>query len=92
MLEWNEIAGYDNKVDYNWQDESVKLPNLNEDVLISWQDSDHPNRAPFVGCFKKTEFGVKAIISANDGMELCSLQNGMKWCRFNNPEKIISGE
>lgn len=35
MSKWNEIIGYDNEKDYNWQDESVKLPKLNEEVLIS---------------------------------------------------------
>lgn len=86
MSKWNEIIGYDNEKDYNWQDESVKLPKLNEEVLISWQDKHRPNRSPFVGYFKQTEFGVKTIISANDGMDFCPLQNGMRWHRFNQPD------
>lgn len=86
MSKWNEIIGYDNEKDYNWQDESVKLPKLNEEVLISWQDKQRPNRSPFVGYFKQTEFGVQTIISANDGMDFCPLQNGMRWRRFNQPD------
>ena len=86
MSKWNEIIGYDNEKDYNWQDESVKLPKLNEEVLISWQDKQRPNRSPFVGYFKQTEFGVQTIISANDGMDFCPLQNGMKWCKFDRPD------
>lgn len=86
MRGWNEIIGYDNEKDYNWQDESVKLPKLGEEVLISWQDKQRPSRSPFVGYFKQTKYGIRTIISANDGMDFCPLQNGMRWRRFNQPD------
>ena len=86
MRGWNEIIGYDNEKDYNWQDESVKLPKLGEEVLISWQDKQRPSRSLFVGYFKQTKHGIRTIISANDGMDFCSLQNGMRWRRFNQPD------
>lgn len=86
MRGWNEIIGYDNERDYNWQDESVKLPKLGEEVLISWQDKQRPSRSPFVGYFKQTKYGIQTIISANDGMDFCPLQNGMRWRRFNQPD------
>lgn len=85
LLEWNEIKGYDNKKDYRWQD-GVNLPELEEEILIEFTDVLRPNRPPFVGYFKEYENGrVWIVISANDGMLLYEVQDGIKWCRFNRP-------
>lgn len=85
MLEWKEIKGYDNKKDYRWQ-EGVELPELEEEILIQFIDKLRPNRPPFVGCFKEYRDGhVWMIISANDGMSLYEVQDGIKWARFNRP-------
>ena len=85
MLEWKEIKGYDNKKDYKWQ-EGVELPELGEEILIEFLDENRPNRPPFVGYFKQKEDGhVWMIISANDGMILYEVQDGIKWARFNRP-------
>lgn len=86
MLEWNEVIDYDNKKDYNRQKESCNLPDLDEEILISFTDDRRPQRAPFVGFFNMKSNGcVYIMISANDGMSLVELQNGAKWARFNRP-------
>lgn len=85
MLEWKEIKGYNNQKDYNWQEE-VELPKLEEEVLIQVLDEIKPNRPPFVGYLKQKSDGhVYIIISANDGMTLYEVKDGVKWARFNRP-------
>lgn len=85
MLEWKEIIGYDNKRDYRRQ-EGVELPELEEEILVQFIDELRPNRPPFVGYFKEYRDGyVWMIISANDGMSLYEVQDGIKWARFNRP-------
>lgn len=86
-MTWHEIKGYNYMKDYNCQDESVNLPELEEELLISFQDDVRPNRPPFVGYFKKERDGhVRIIISANDGMSFVEVQDGVKWARFNRPK------
>lgn len=85
MLEWNEIKGYDHNRDYKWQ-EGVKLPELNEEILIQFLNEACPDRPPFVGYFKRYMDGnVWMTISANGGMTLYEVQDGIKWARFNRP-------
>jgi len=80
------IKGYDRNKDYKFQD-GVDLPELNEEILIQFLDEDRPNRAPFVGYFKQNSRTgrVWMTISANDGMSLYEVQDGVKWARFNRP-------
>lgn len=85
MLEWKEVKGYNRNEDYKFQD-GVDLPELNEEILIQFLDENRPNRPPFVGYFKQYHDGsVWMIISANDGMSLYEVQDGIKWARFNRP-------
>lgn len=85
MLKWKEIIGYDNKKDYRWQ-EGVELPNLGEEILIEFKNETNPNRPPFVGYFEENRDGhVWMIVSANGGMSLYEVQDGVKWTRFNRP-------
>lgn len=85
MLEWKEIKGYDNQISYKWQ-EGVELPEIGEEILIQVLDEIRPNRPPFVGYFKQRIDGhVWVIVSANDGMTLCEVKDGIKWARFNRP-------
>ena len=86
MLEWKEIKGYDRNRDYKFQD-GVDLPDLNEEILIQFLDENRSDRPPFVGYFKqRSDNGtVWMIISANDGMSLYEVQDGIKWARFNRP-------
>ncbi len=85
MLEWKEIIGYDNNKDYRWQD-GVELPNLEEEILIEFKNDINTNRPPFVGYFKENRDGhVWMIVSANGGMSLYEVQDGVKWARFNRP-------
>jgi len=85
MLEWKEIKGYNRNKDYKFQD-GVDLPELNEEILILFQDENRPNRSPFVGYFEqRTNGNVWMMISANDGMSLYEVQDGIKWARFNRP-------
>ena len=85
MLEWKEIIGYDNNKDYRWQD-GVELPNLEEEILIEFRNDINDNRPPFVGYFKEKRDGhIWMIVSANGGMSLYEVQDGVKWARFNRP-------
>lgn len=85
MLEWKEVKGYNRNKDYKFQD-GVDLPELNEEILIQFLDENHPDRSPFVGYFKQyRDESVWMIISANDGMSLYEVQDGVKWARFNMP-------
>lgn len=82
MLDWKEIKGYDRRKDYKWQDENVELPELEEEILIHFEDDIRPDRPPFVGYFKQTDIGVWMINSSNGG-SLYEVQDGIKWARFN---------
>ncbi|QIX89141.1 hypothetical protein [Enterocloster clostridioformis] len=85
MLDWKEIKGYDKNKDYKWQ-EGVELPGLDEEILIQVTDENLPDRAPFVGSFKRRNDGhVWMIISVNGGMTFYEVQDGVKWARFNRP-------
>jgi len=89
MLEWKEINGYNNEKGYKWQ-EGVELPELNEEILIEFQNETNPNRPPFVGYFNEDRNGyVWMIISANGGMSLYKVQDGVRWARFNRPWTVV---
>lgn len=89
MLKWNEIKGYDKNKGYTWQDESVKLPNLNEIIMILKPEK----KVPFVGYFEEKELeGVRMYDTLISG-ELGRIKDGIKWARFNISNGIkISNE
>ena len=63
-----------------------ELPNLGEEILIEFKNETNPNRPPFVGYFEENRDGhVWMIVSANGGMSLYEVQDGVKWTRFNRP-------
>lgn len=79
MLKWNEIKGYDKNKSYTWQNESVKLPKLNEIIMILKPEK----KVPFVGYFEEKEFeGVRIYDTLISG-ELGRIKDGIKWARFN---------
>lgn len=79
MLKWNEIKGYDKNKSYTWQNESVKLPKLNEIIMILKPEQ----KVPFVGYFEEKEFeGVRIYDTLISG-ELGRIKDGIKWARFN---------
>lgn len=83
MLKWNEIKGYDKNKSYTWQNESIKLPKLNEIIMILKPEQ----KVPFVGYFEEKEFeGVRIYDTLISG-ELGRIKNGIKWARFNIPRK-----
>ena len=89
MLKWNEIKGYDKNKSYTWQNESVKLPKLNEIIMILKPEQ----KVPFVGYFEEKEFeGVRIYDTLISG-ELGRIKDGIIWARFNIPNGIkISNE
>lgn len=79
MLKWNEIKGYDKNKSYTWQNESVKLPKLNEIIMILKPEQ----KVPFVGYFEEKELeGVRIYDTLVSG-ELGRIKDGIKWARFN---------
>lgn len=82
MLDWKEIKGYDIKKNYRWQEDTVELPELEEEILIEFVDDIRPDRPPFVGYFKQNDTGVWMINSSTGGT-LYEIQDGIKWARFN---------
>lgn len=87
MLDWKEIKGYNKNLDYKYQKENgIDLPELNEEILICFQNETRTDRLPFVGCFKHNDIigGIWMMVSA-DGGSLYEIQDGLKWARFNRP-------
>lgn len=87
MLEWKEIRGYNRNLDYDYQKEKgVDLPELNEEILIYFQNETRLDRHPFVGYFKHNDTigGIWMMVSADRG-SLYEIQDGVKWTRFNRP-------
>ena len=92
MLEWKEIKGYDKNIDYNYQKDNmgIELPELEERILIDFQNVSNPNREIFVGYVHVWKIGWPESITVNCAYDHCDVfkvQDGIKWARFNKPER-----
>lgn len=87
MLKWHEVKGYDKRKAYKWQDDTVDLPKIGEEVLICQQSKRFEKEIIFVGYFKEDEFGVRSYAAGVDGgAEFYMIEDGVKWARFNKPK------
>lgn len=86
MLEWKEIQGMKEKVNYIGNSESgVNLPELNEEVLFCRSSyRDKTKDIYFSGYIEEDRYGLKLVNSISGGVE--SVVDGIKWVRFNKPE------
>lgn len=86
MLEWKEIQGMKEKVNYIGNRESgVNLPELNEEVLFCRSSyRDKTKDIYFSGYIEEDRYGLKLVNSISGGVE--SVVDGIKWARFNKPE------
>lgn len=86
MLEWKEIQGMKEKINYVGQKEyGVDLPELNEEVLFCRSNyRDETKDIYFSGYICEDKYGLKLVNSILGGTE--SVVDGIKWARFNKPE------
>ena len=86
MLEWNEIRGFDKRLNHRINVENgVNLPDLNEEVLFYRTDyRDATRDICFLGYVEDDDDGVVRMINLCDGGEN-SIFDGLKWSRFNKP-------
>lgn len=86
MLEWKEIQGMKEKVNYIGQKKyGVDLPELNEEVLFCRSSyRDKTKDIYFSGYIYEGDFGLQLVNSIVEGIE--PVVDGIKWARFNKPE------
>ena len=88
MLEWNEIIGIDNNMNYfgNLQN-GVVLPEENEEVLFCRPCFyDESKDMYFSGYIIQGRYGLCLVNSVTGG--IIDNLNGIKWARFNKPKTI----
>ena len=86
MLEWNEIIGIDNNMNYfgNRQN-GVVLPEINEEVLFCRPCFyDEYKDMYFSGYIIEERYGLSIVDAATSGT--INDLNGIKWARFNKPK------
>lgn len=86
MLEWNEIIGIDNNMNYfgNRQN-GVVLPEINEEVLFCRSCFyDESKDMYFSGYIIEERYGLIIVDAATSGT--INDLNGIKWARFNKPK------
>ena len=86
MLEWNEIIGIDNNMNYfgNRQN-GVVLPEMNEEVLFCRSCFyDESKDMYFSGYITEGRYGL-ILVNNITGGTIDDL-NGIKWARFNKPK------
>ena len=83
-LEWHEVKGYDYLIDYKYQYEyqDAELPELNECVLFLRSTDEYP----FVGWVNDSRGGA-SIYGKHKLGDMGKLEDGVKWARFNMPNK-----
>ena len=86
MLEWNEIKGINNDMNYMGNVENgVILPELEEEVLFCMPNYKHKDRDMFFsGYIDEDRSGLSLVDLSSCGET--SIRNGVKWARFNKPE------
>lgn len=97
-LKWNEVGKYDEKI--MWNKQNLNLPELGQDVLIFFPDTDSncrkneytgknilfdKNGRIIIGCFYLTECEE---VSITDGFyDFGYIREGIKWAEYNRPSQ-----
>ena len=86
MLEWNEIIGIDNNMNYYGnQQNGVVLPEENEEVLFCRSCFyDKSKDMYFSGYIIEGRYGLSLVNAVTGG--IIDDLNGIKWARFNKPK------
>lgn len=86
MLEWNEIVGINNNVNYQGnQKNGVILPEENEEVLFCRSCFyDDSKDMYFSGYIYEGQYGLVLVDLTSGGM--MNTLEGIKWARFNKPK------
>lgn len=97
-LEWNEIGKYNRKISWNVQ--NLNLPELNQDVLIFFPNTDNACRKNecFFDNILSDKYGRVIVgyfylvegeqVSITDGMfDYGYIREGIKWAKYNRPSQ-----
>lgn len=86
MLEWNEIIGIDNNMNYfGNRKNGVVLPEINEEVLFCHSCFyDESKDMYFSGYIIEGRYGLSLVDTVTSGT--IDDLNGIKWARFNKPK------